>query len=114
MGRLKSSVSVDAEGPFAMPSTPWHFQHCTRANTSCPALTRSGSNFRFGGNLNRRPRLFFLEARREMLHPSHQIDALLLGERVPDAACWNDPSRGRSCRTSLGRSATFRSEWTGT
>src|ERR1700751_5078017 len=42
MGRLRSSVRVGAEGPFALPVTPWHFQHSTRANTSPPVLTLSG------------------------------------------------------------------------
>src|SRR5246127_5796235 len=49
MGRPRSSCNVAAEGPFARPSTPWHFQHCTRAYTSCPALTLSGVTSGSGG-----------------------------------------------------------------
>src|SRR5258708_26037243 len=40
---------VAADGPLDIPCTAWHFQDCTRANTSRPALMRSAVTAGSGG-----------------------------------------------------------------
>jgi len=55
-----------------MPWTPWHFQHCTRANTSRPALMRSAVTSGSGGS-GWGLQFFIRPARRVVLNPKHQV-----------------------------------------
>src|SRR5260370_32205712 len=48
-----------------------------------PRLDPLGGDFGLGGNLNRGSRFFGCPARREVLHPSHKVGALLLCESAP-------------------------------
>src|ERR1035438_10184666 len=41
MGRSLLSVSVVADGPFPLPSLPWHFQHSMRSKILEPRVTLS-------------------------------------------------------------------------